>query len=261
MLEKQEKKQEKQVLISSPAYIRMEIYKDGEGSFSLDSKTGWSWYGDTDNFLLGLLRVGSAHGEICNKFLEELEDEEVTKEDIKTAIKKSLQKDPSDGLYHLLGDNANYLGFGIFDEYADVDYSLEKCFEDKGIKKSKIRDVVNEIIFRASLKSPSTSEFFEKKEAELTRDMRPYANGSWKDVVNDAIDYCDIRYKDVSQFVECIWDRLIPLKEEISEDFISEYEYECRKSLTELSKDDIDEISKKTGVDKNKIEACIEVVV
>lgn len=236
----------------------MQIYEDGEGSFSLDSKTGWAWYGDTDEFLLGLLRVGDST--LWKKFLDELKKEGVTKKEIITAINKSLEKDPSDGLYHLLGDNATYLGFGVYDEWADIDYALTECLKEKGVKNP--RDVADKIIGEATIHQPSTSEVFERLEKELTKDMSKYTNrkGSWKDVVKNAIHTCNAKYKEVDEFVECIYDELLPLKEDLTKTFYEKYEDGVRRAFYKLSDRDLKKISNETGIDFSKIEACVSEV-
>jgi len=249
----------KEVLISDPAYVHMEIYSDGEGAFSLDSKTGWAWYGDTDNFLLGLLRVGDST--VWKKFLDEFKKENITKKEIITAINKSLEKDPSDGLYHLLGDNSAYLGFGMYDEWADIEHELKRCLEREGIKNPD--DVTDEIVDKAAIYyQPSTKEVFERMERELTKDMSAYTDkkGSWKDVVNEAIRKCDNQYEETDDFVECIYDELLPLKEDLTEKFYEEYYSEVYKAFREVTDRDLKEISNKTGVDFSKIKACVSEV-
>lgn len=244
----------KEVYISEPAYIRMQIYDDGEGSFSLDSKTGWFWYGGTDDFLLGLLRVGDSTA--SEKFLKELKEENITKEDIKKAIYKSLDKNPSDGLYHLLGDNANYMGFDIYDEWIDIEERIKDCLTLHGIDEKKAEDIAKEITHEASYYQPPPSEVFEKKEKEFTEYV-PHKVRSWKNVVKKSIEYCDAKYNEIDDFVKCIYDELLPLKEDLSIDFIDSYYAELEKSLQKIDKNKIQEIGNKFNVPIDKIEACL----
>jgi|GEM_PF-3391014 len=245
----------KDVMITEPAYVHMELYGDGEGAFSLDSKTGWAWYGDTDDFLLGLLRVGDST--VGKKFLDKLKEENITKKEIITAIKKSLEKNPSDGLYHLLGDNSTYIGFGVYDEWSDIDYRLKECLEEKGVKNPE--DVADEIIGEATYYQPSTKEVFERMEKELTKDMSKYTNkrGSWKDVVNKAIRVCDNKYREVDKFVDCIYDELLPLREDLTKAFHEQYESKVYDAFQKLNDNDLKKVSKETGVDFSKIKACV----
>ena len=249
------KEAKKEAVVYSPAYIHMDIYNNGEGKFSLDDKVGWAWYGTTDEFLLGLLRVGDSTQ--YNKFLEEIKREGITKDDIKTAIKKSLDKNPSDGLYHLLGDNGSYLGFNVPDEWSDIQYGLKRCLEREGVENAE--DVADEIVFEASLHQPSTKEIFEEMENRLTWDMSYYTDkqGSWKKVVNDTIQYCDANYDDVDGFVDCINDKLLSLKEDLIQDFYNEYGQKAVNALHNLSNDTLKEKSVKMGVDVEQIKACI----
>jgi len=247
----------KRVSIYFPAYVSMEILHDDEGvsgSFSIDDKIGWCWYGEDDEFLLGLIRV--ARSSINKKFLDKLKQSDVTKDEIKEAIKNSIEKNPSDGLYALLGDNATYTGFGVYDEWSDIEYNIKDCLEDDGVSSETAEKVAREITDKAVYYQPSTKEVFEKLEKEYTKDMYPYTpkGKSWKDAVTDAIHKCDAKHEDVGDFVDCIADEL---NFDLAEDFYNEYSARLNEAVHKLNKEDIKDVSEETGVDVSLIEACI----
>ena len=256
----EELRKHKSASIYEPAYVTMEIdhEKDGiHGSFSLDDKVGWCWYGDDDEFLLGMLRVGDS--QVSDKFKEELADSNITKHEIKEAIKTSLRKNPSDGLYHILGDNRNYLGFDIGDEFYDEEYEIRSCLEENGVDRDKAEEVASMITEEASWEVPDTKDIFEELEKELTKDAYRLVskNVSWKKVVMDAIDACNTK-KTASEFFDCIADELVPLKEEGMDAFYSDYMdavYEAMSKVTH-DKNKLKEIANKTGVDFKKVEKC-----
>jgi len=248
---------DKSVSIYSPAYVSMDIYHDGDvvgGSIAIDDKVGWCWYDEDDEFLLGLIRI--AKSSIDEQFLEKMRQSDVTKEEIKSAIKHSIEKNPSDGLYALLGDNATYTGFGVDGEWEDIKYDIQKCLEENGLPSEKADDVADTIIGKAVFHQPSTREVFEKLEKRYTENMYPYAEEgkSWKDVVMDAIDKCDEKHKDASGFVDCVTEKL---NLDLDESFYGEYYETAYDALHEVDKDDIKDVSNETGIDSSLIEKCI----
>ena len=248
----------KQLSIYSPAYVNMELYEDGTGSFSLDDKVGWAWYGDDDDFVLGLIRVGDST--VARKFIDELNESDIDRSEIKEAIEKSLDKNPSDGLYHILGDNSTYLGFGVQDELIDEEYEIKRCLESSGVNEKLAEEIAEEIVGEALLEAPPTSDVFERLENRLTNNAYDLVGEKkrWKDVVKEAVDVCIEKEKTTGDFVECVLEKLLPLKQEGMELFFNEYGSKLREKLYEVAnrKEIIDKISKKTGVDSDVITFC-----
>ena len=244
--------------IYNPAYVNMELYSDGTGAFSLDNKSGWAWYGDDGAFLLGLLRV--ADSDVWHKFKKEVKKENIPKEYVKKAILNSIKKNPRDGLYHLIGDNAAYLGFGITDEWVGIECELSNCLKDKGVKNAE--DVADEIVGEATYHQPSTDRVFKEIENTSEKDMGKYTHkkGSWKHVVEEVVEKCDTLHDEAPDFMECVVDELEPVKEDLHDAFREKFDAGVYNALKSLSDNELEEISSKTGADLNAIKECVAYV-
>lgn len=260
--------EERRVYVFHPAYIHMDLWKEEDGwhgAFSLDDRVGWSWYGDDDTFLLGLLRVYDTNKEVINEFEKEVEDEGVRKKEIKEAILNSLKQDPSDGLYHLLGDNSMYMGFGIIDEYAGFEHEMNACLREKLGDLEKAKQITFDIVDEAIDYEKSSEEVFEEIEKRLTKNSSDLTgkNVSWKEFVKETIDKCDAEHKDTTGFLECVADELLELKDDGIELFYVEYDANIREAIEKAvsKKKKMKEIAEKHNILFGDMEACIREVV
>lgn len=254
----------KTVSVYTPAYVRMDLHSDGTGDFSLDDKAGWAWYGGNDEFLLGMLRVGSSRGGLYTKFRKELQDSNIKKEMIAEAIEKSIEKNPSDGLYHILGDNSSYLGFGLPEELIDEEDNIKECLEETGLPEEMAEDIAGEIRDIALWKTPSSQDIFNKLEKELAKDVSPLVGEKkeWKEFVKDAIDVCMKKEDTAEDFMDCVIDELLPLKEEGISLILSEHNIAAYNALSKVAKDRrvLSDIATRFGrgkIDVRTIERCI----
>jgi len=260
------KHDEKTAFISNSAvYTSMDIWREQDGthgSFTLDDKLGgWYWHGDDDEFLLGLLRVGNS--KIYDEFKEDLEESKITKNDMAEAIKTSLNKRPSDGIWHIIGDNRNYKGFDRYDEFYDEEYSIKQCLtHDQKVSKKKAEEVASRITDEASWKMKSTEDIFEELEESISNDVGRLAigshNKSWKEFVMDVVDGCKTAEDTATGFMDCVTDELLELKEEGEEAYEEDYRDAIYEALAEVISDKkvLKDIAKDTGVPFSKVEAC-----
>lgn len=211
----------KEMTMHAP-YINMKFFKDGGGEFNLDDGVGWRWWGTDDTFLLGLIRVGNSKVyDGWKKLLAEHRD--ITKNDIKGAIKRSLNKDPKDGLYTLIGDNVAYKDFDCLSdaEYSNRQYDVKECLENNFYEKEIADKVADNIVYEALKNTRSSEEIFEDYEAELTKDFDGQGK-SWKEVVEDIIDVCN-KHKKAVDFTDCVTDEINEHKEGIREGFYERF--------------------------------------
>ena len=232
----------------------MAILKNGGGTFSLDDRMGWRWSGDDDAFLLGILRVGGSS--VADEFYEELESSDVTKADMKRAIRHSLAKDPKDGLYALIGDNNAYMGYdnsAIDSRYSDQQYEIENCLEKNFYEKQKAHKVADEIVDKSFSDMPSNKDVFEEYENELTKNYD--GKKSWKQFVESKIiKGCDYHEK-ATEFMKCVRESLEQEQEGIREGFFEKFD-EAIYSAMKISDDDLKEIAEQHEIPYKVVEHC-----
>ena len=247
----------KSATIYNPAYINMEIAKDidvGEifGRWSVDDNIGWRWSGDDESFILGMLRVLKSRA--SDQFDKELEESDITKDDIKKAILHSINKDPKDGLYSLIGDNNAYLDFqNLADgEYYDREHEIKQCLKNNFLNEEKIDSLADDIIYKALSDVRSSKEIFEEYEQELVKDFK---NGkTWRDFVKDSVKACD-HHKTAKEFMTCVFEEIMTEEESIIEGYHEKFRnayYEDYK----LDDETITELVEKHDVSDKIISHC-----
>jgi len=202
-----------EIMYPKGAYVRLDIWKDEKGrkhgAWSLDDKMGWCWYGEDDMFLLGLLRVNSVI-----PYMRETLNTKFSKDDIAEAIRTSLSLNPTDGLYHILGDNAYFMQDIEFDESAEAEYWEQDwrdyLAENLGIPEHKAKEIAEEIVddmwIHYSLKD-------DDMEAELMEDASAIYDDArrgqkWKDYVLEKVRKCEDVTTTTTEFMECVNDSL-----------------------------------------------------
>lgn len=243
----------KEVSSDKGAYIDMVILKNGGGKFSLDDRIGWRWSGDDESFLLGILRVGGSS--VADEFYKELETSDVTKADFKRAIRHSLNKDPKDGLYSLIGDNSAYEDYnGLGDsEYSNQQYEVKNCLEDNFYEKEKAEKIADVILMKSTENVPGSREIFEEYENELTKNYS--GKKSWKQFVeNNIIKGCD-HEGTAKDFMKCVHGALEQEKENIREGFYEHYTNAIMGAMS-ISDDDLKEIAEEHDIPYKVVEHC-----
>jgi len=243
----------------SSTCIDMAILKNGGGKFSLDDGIGWRWSGDDESFLLGILRVGGSI--VADEFYKKLDASNVTKSDMKRAILHSLDKDPKDGLYSLIGDNGAYEGGAGEGEQSNQQYEIEECLQESLRKryvedaKEKARKISWDVVEKITEKVPGDKEIFEDYENELAKN---YSGGkSWGHFVkNNIIKGCDheVTAKD---FIKCVYDALEQEKDDIREGFYEHHSNAFRGALS-ISYDDLKEIAEEHSIPFKAVELCAD---
>jgi len=245
----------KSATLYSPAYVDLDICKERNkiyGDWSLDDKMGWAWYGEDDEFILGILRVGNSS--VYDDFQKELEESNITKNELKKAMLHSINKNPKDGLYHLIGDNSAYLDFqGISDSiYEDMEYDVSECLKNNFIPDDKAEEVASELTYNALDEAKPIEKIFEEYEDDLAKNFRD--SKSWKEFIKETIEACDT-YEKAKDFLDCIVDKVNEEKEEVRKGFWEEVRNSYYESYN-LKKEDIKELSKEYDVPEKLIDYC-----
>jgi chemotaxis regulatin CheY-phosphate phosphatase CheZ len=244
-------------------HITMKIYDDGTGKINLDDLIGWRHSGDKDQFLLNLLRISTSR--INELFLKKMHEstknpDYITKKEIISAIKKSMELDPSDGLYHILGDNAMYdWDDKLVNMSYDDAYEIEKCIKDNYYTQEKAQKIADNIRDRIDDNLPSLSDILDETRDELTED--------WKNHIDDAIEQCDEenimqlspffrkKISDAANFISCVAEKAQDFKEDVTDvlfENISNKYYEERN----ITDDFLKEISEKHEIPVDVLQHC-----
>lgn len=245
----------KEVRSTNGAYVHMDILKNGGGKFYLDDRMGWMWSGDDESFLLGILRVGGSDV-VADEFYKKLEASDVTKADIKRAILHSLDKDPKDGLFSLIGDNVAYEG-GSDDSNDDPYWAdLTSCLENNFNEEDTAKEIAADIIEKSTENVPGSREIFNKYENKLAKNYTLQPGGkSWKHFVkNNIVAGCD-HEGTAKAFMRCVYYSLEQEKENIREGF-DEHRTNAIMNATSISDAHLKELAEKYNIHYKVIEHC-----
>jgi len=219
-------------------------------------------YGNKDSFLGDLLDLYSYQDNIDKlhhdlhenaRYYPDEESIRIRKSDFITAIKKSLELDPTDGLDRLVEseticeDEAN--------DFAENDHSeLKDCFKRNFLQKHIAESLADKIIDNAwsntKFSSSTTRDDFIK---DLSKS---YDSGTWKDFVEEKMKKCDNEHSlepspffkshnDAIEFLDCVADELKNERENLMEPyfthcqeaFMNEWRLPDETFLKELSED------------------------
>lgn len=192
-----DKKYDLKKALKTSAY-KILIYDDGSGEIELYN------HGSRHTVLSNILQISRHKGDLADfkKMLHDsqrvnapgLEGEPISKQDIISAVKFSLEEDPSDGLYELLGgtERIDY-GEDFYSERNEMEHEMDRCLRKNFIDGAIAKDVAEVAAEHAIRDMPSESDAFYKEIKNLTDsfDGKP-----WKQFIYGKIEKCSEEYND-----------------------------------------------------------------
>jgi hypothetical protein len=246
---------------------KITFYPSGEGQIR---------YGNKNSFLDDLLDLYDYHDNV-EKLRSDLhsnamrysngdETVRIRKSDFITAIKRSLELDPNDGLNAIVPSDQTCEEEA--NDFAQSDfYELKDCFQRNFMEKKFSEHLSDKINDNAWDKSDFSSS---AARADFIKDIsKKYDKGSWKDFVENVMEKCDKEHSletspffkthsDSIDFLDCVAEGLREEKENLYEPY---YEH-CRNAFLQSwgyhDEEFLKELSEEENVPYEILEHCAD---